>query len=133
LIPTLLLSACAKEPERHYSGPPLPQNEVAVIKGTNHFFLLGDYGVNLSSIDGSRVKADQVEVLAGEHIVKVEAKSSLGIHVGAKQYQEIRFTALAGHRYEIDVEFWSGDFMVTDLVSGEIVARAPARPDSSID
>ena len=95
LIPTLLLEACANELEQHYPGPPLPQKEVAVIKGTNHYFVLGDYGVNLSSVDGSRVKADQVEVLAGEHVVKVEAKSSLGVYVGAKQYQKFRFTALA--------------------------------------
>ena len=36
LMPMLLLSACAKEAERLYSGPALPPDQVASIKGTFH-------------------------------------------------------------------------------------------------
>ena len=70
----LLLSACSKEADRLYSGPPLAPDQVASIKGTFHFLVVGAYGVNVLSVDGSGV-ADPVEVLPGEHKITVETFS----------------------------------------------------------
>lgn len=73
LLLPLLLPACAGDKLQHYPGPPRPQEQVAVIEGADRFIVFGAYGVDLISVDGSKVGDGSVQVLPGKHTVGVEA------------------------------------------------------------
>jgi hypothetical protein len=131
LILPLLLSACAEDKTQHYPGPPLPREQLAVVKGSLHFFGIGAYRVDLLSIDSSDV-TDPVEILPGERTISVEAFSCF--YWCGEERREVRFKALAGHTYEIDWDFWrSGDLLVIALETGEIVARSSSGSSAGID
>lgn len=102
-LAVLALGACSTTPTRLYSGPALPVEQTAVVKG-------GPY-TDIVSVDGVPVSGDKVVLLPGVHNVAMRPSEQLyndydyygpGNYIFYSRINgTAQFTAEPGHIYEV--------------------------------
>jgi hypothetical protein len=127
LIFLVLTSGCFVGPRvKAYSGDKLQKSDVAVIKGWCYFALFGYECYDIYEIDGSYLKATNVEVLPGWHeLVIRDFNFSFVAPVGLPpQYLRAAFNFETGHKYKIKTHF-KGILMegmdIIDATTGAII------------
>jgi len=106
-----------------YSGPDLPANETAIVRGAT-------IGINIESCDGKKVTSSAVSVLPGDHVIEMSFSIS---NVGSSRDTSfMKFTAEAGHTYGVDVTQNTGPGRYTafimDATSGKRVSDNIRKP-----
>jgi len=130
LIFVLLTSGCVGPAVRTYSGDKLQKSEVAVIKGWNYFAVFGYDCIDIYRIDGSSLKARNVEVLPGWHELEIRWYNfnfvePLGL---PPRYAEVKLNFEAGHEYKIMALFkgiLQEGVKIIDVTTGAIILSQP--------
>jgi hypothetical protein len=137
-IPLLLLGVLSCAPiVKEYAGPELPGNQTALVEA-------GAY-THLAGLDGKAVTALRLAVMPGVHSVTIkpaENEQPMGPYLYYSWVQgDVQFTAEAGHRYLVYVEYrtqppsedelgtgfvWIGH--VVDRTTGKKIAKTDAFP-----
>jgi hypothetical protein len=97
----VLLAACAEKASRWYSGPALPEGQVAYLKETkgNPHWHLGPQTL-IFIVDGHRTGGSKHELLPGRHWIAVGYLYRLGNSVRrSKTPLVLNFAVVAGHTY----------------------------------
>jgi hypothetical protein len=127
LIFIVLTSGCAIGPTiRTYSGDKLQKSEVAVMKGSWLFVLLGYGGFDVYSVDGKDLRATKVEVLPGWHTLIIRDYSfSFVAPMGAPpRYAGVTFNFEAGHEYKIKSKsLIKDDYYIVDVSTGATISE----------
>jgi hypothetical protein len=107
LILVVLASGCVGPRVRTYSGDKLQKSEIAVIKGFCYYWLLRYDCLDIYEIDGSILKATNVEVSPGWHALVIRHYNfSLGALLGIPpDYADTALNFEAGHEYKIKYHF----------------------------
>jgi len=127
LIFIVLTSGCAIGPTiRTYSGDKLQKSEVAVMKGSWFFALLGYGGFDIYRLDGKDLRATKVEVLPGWHTLIIRNYSfSFVAPIGAPPlYAGVEFNFEAGHEYKIKSKsLIKDDYYIVDVSTGALISE----------
>lgn len=130
-----LLAACASvpplpqsAPTRLYEGPPRPSEQVAVIMHSRHEYVVAGYSVGgwraeLESVDGAEVDPARVEVLPGRYTVGMGGKICVADVCSGTVPAKLAFTAVAGHAYRVDCDYWLSEMTIHDTTEDRVVAR----------
>ena len=130
LIFVLLIFGCVGPKVRTYSEDKLQKSEVAFIKGWYYFAVFGYDCIDIYSIDGSSLKATDVEVLPGWHELEIRWYSfsfvaPLGLPA---RYAEVKLNFEAGHEYKIMARFkgiLQEGVKIIDVTTGAIILSQP--------
>jgi hypothetical protein len=139
----LLTSGCVTT--RMYEGEQLPNEQIAIIKGSLKYYVYAHLEVYLKEVDGIQcrgvgVLTSSVEVLPGRHEIIVGVKRRIGGGnafdlaiqdlTTPHDYYALSFYAMPGHKYKAKSSFWktkNGLVTVVDTHSGEIMASQPRK------
>ena len=135
LLAVGLLAACANVPPppqtglmRLYDGPPRPPEAIAVIEQSRHEYVVAGYSVGgwraeLESINGTEVNPARVEIMPGRHSVGMGGKICIADVCSGTVPAKLVFTALAGHTYRVDCDYWLSEMTIHDTTEDRVVAR----------
>lgn len=124
LLSCLLVVLVACTTVQTYSGPQLPRDKIAVIKGAWNEYIIVSIVGNLLKVDGQPVSGDEIEVLPGKREVVVFLTAFGPGHTTSGIPQTFSFVAEAGHVYKVDGNWNRGDnqIWIIDEQTKEIVA-----------
>ncbi len=108
-----------------YEGETLPKSKVAILRETNHFYIVAFCSTNLKTIDGKDVNgASMVDLLPGLH--KVSFLIEFDSYGGNARRGLFEFQAEAGHVYKLNVAKCTGipplQAWIEDKTTGKVVA-----------
>ncbi len=136
----LFITATGCTTKLTYTGPQLPPEKVAKLKGTyNFYFLLDAVECIIVAVDGESVyggiwsSGDTVQMLPGKHEVTIELIwHSYDTHYGVSQ--TFYFVAEAGHVYKADGNWHGGDnqIWIIDKETGQVVAGMKPLPHEKV-
>jgi hypothetical protein len=109
----------------------LPEHEVATLKESFFFYIVGYLFAGIEEVDGKDVgDFGYFKLNPGPHTLKVDVGGA-GYMIGASSTCDIEFEALPAHRYQVQYDFsgWFKIFIwqwarIKDLTSGQVVAKA---------
>ncbi|HEX2964584.1 MAG TPA: tetratricopeptide repeat protein [Syntrophorhabdaceae bacterium] len=112
---------------RMYSGPALPENQTALVRG-------GDVSINLVSCDGVKVTSSAIMVLPGEHTIEMSYSGSGGYSINNTF---TKFKAEAGHTYVVDKDNFTrpGRYttFITDITANKKVSSPADKPKWALE
>jgi hypothetical protein len=117
-VSSFLTCSCVSSPTKMYSGPDLPVNETALIRGALS-------GIVIETCDGAKISSSAIIVLPGNHIVEMSYNLERGD--GGRSYSNencfMAFTAEAGHVYNVDRTISGGYYhaFIEDQTTGRRV------------
>jgi hypothetical protein len=116
LVTVFMVGSCSTT-TRMYSGPELPANQTALIRGA-------DISINLVSCDGKKLSSSNVIVLPGEHTIEMSYYDSVAYRYSSDS-SLMDFTAEAGHVYVVDKISGGGRYLsfILDSSTGKKVDR----------
>lgn len=128
LLSCLLVVLVACTTVQTYSGPQLPRDKIAVIKGAwNEYIIVSVYG-SVLKVDGQTVSGDEIEVLPGKREVVVFLTIIGPGQIVSGIPQTFSFIAEAGHVYKVDGNWNRGDnqiWIINEQTKEIVAGRKP--------